>query len=313
MRHPNLNREDEVYTPPAELARLHLRTTIESVLERPPVQGKAALVFLQHTVESDYFPDEVDGAERVLRQTPIAQAKRNLIREFLLGCLVSIMREALSEKQRLQRLAAARGTERLHPTASSEILRENFDKWAFGTADDRLCRVLWLLFACPDYQSLVGEATWTKLQKYVENMPSTETEFLPVALEIIQLRGPAMDRLAKSNATELAKIIGSLRTRPNRAFIERCVSAYSAACNFDDANTIAWTLVEPLIKYRDAQHAQSVIAAGANSQVAGSFSFPGVVRKLKNASLLDDQTIAEAIEKHKLTRALGDLLPEGAS
>jgi hypothetical protein len=82
--HPNLNRETEVYTPPPELARLHLRNAVEHVLQRPPVQGKAALTSLQQTVDSDYFPIVVADAEHVLKATPLPRAKENVVREFVI-------------------------------------------------------------------------------------------------------------------------------------------------------------------------------------------------------------------------------------
>src|SRR6266496_2346203 len=122
--HPNLNRENEVYTPPPELARAHLRVAIEHVLERPPVQGKAALTMLQQVVDSDYFPTTVDEAERVLKATPLSRAKKNLVRDFIMGGAVSLVREVLPEKKLFQRFAAVRAAERLHPEIAKAVLSE---------------------------------------------------------------------------------------------------------------------------------------------------------------------------------------------
>lgn len=133
--HPNLSRENDPYSPPPELARLHLRNVIEHVLERPPVQGKAALTALQQDVESDYFPTTVDQAERVLQATPLARAKRNLIRDFVLGALVSIIREDLPAKAMLQRLAAVRATEHLHPETVRAALTDKFDEVVFKSSE----------------------------------------------------------------------------------------------------------------------------------------------------------------------------------
>ena len=97
--HPNLSRDNEVYTPPPELARLHLRVAIEHVLSRPPVQGKAALKMLQKTIGSEYFPTTVSEAKSVLSATPLPRAKQNVVQEFVLGSLISLMREDLKEKE----------------------------------------------------------------------------------------------------------------------------------------------------------------------------------------------------------------------
>jgi hypothetical protein len=60
--HPAMNTNDEIYQPSPELARSHLRNAIEHLLQRPPVQGKAALNRLISDIESDYFPANNEDA-----------------------------------------------------------------------------------------------------------------------------------------------------------------------------------------------------------------------------------------------------------
>jgi hypothetical protein len=44
--HPSMNSIEDTYQPSAELARYHLRNAVTCLLQRPPVQGKAAIEWL---------------------------------------------------------------------------------------------------------------------------------------------------------------------------------------------------------------------------------------------------------------------------
>lgn len=306
--HPNLNRDNEVYTPPPELARLHLRVTIEHVLERPPVQGKAALALLQQTVDSDYFPVTVDDAEPVLKATPLPRAKRNLVREFFLGALVSIMREALPEKKMLQRLAAARVAQRLHPAIAKAVLEEKFDDAVFKTPDDSLVRVLWLLAAHPDLQSLLKEATWVKIENYARAMPSADIDGVLNSLAVPRLREFGITRLKDSTREELSGAVARLRGKPDDAFIDRCIELYRGAMSFDGANTMAKELIKPLTGYLSPSQAKAVVVAGKNGQVRESNQYPGVVSNIKLSGRLTKEVLASVINEAGLTEKLGYLV-----
>lgn len=308
--HPNLNRESDIYTPPPELARLHLRVVIEHVLERPPVQGKAAVSLLQQTVDSDYFPTNVDEAERVLRATPLTRAKRNLVREFVLGGVISLMREPIVEKKMWQRFAAVRVTHRFHPDIVESLLREKFDDAVFKSPDNCFYRILWLLVVCPDYQPLIVDATWTKLENYVRDIPATEVDAVLLALQLSRLHQSAIGRLQKSERFELSGIISRLRVAPPRAFIDQCIATFAGAGSWDAANSMAASLIDPLVKYIDTQQGLAIIGAGANYEVRGSFAFPGVAWSVKNTGLLTKEQLAGVIATNNLTARLGHLIDQ---
>lgn len=56
--HPSFRKDDSPYNPSAELARLHIRNTVEYILSQPPVQGKAAFNYIAESINSEYFPNE---------------------------------------------------------------------------------------------------------------------------------------------------------------------------------------------------------------------------------------------------------------
>jgi hypothetical protein len=307
--HPNLNRDTEIYAPPPELARLHLRAVIEHVLERPPVQGKAALTMLRQTVDSDYFPVIITDAEQVLKATPLPRAKINVVREFLLGALVSVMREALPEKKMLQRLAAAQVTQHLHPATASSLLQEKFDEAVFKTPDESLTRVIWLLASEPDLQPLLKEATWVKLENLAKAIPTADFGAVLNALAIPRLRQFGLARLGTATKAELSAAAARLRGKPDDAFIDKCIAVYDDSTSFDSANTMAKEVITPLIAYFSPIQAQAVIEAGKNGQVRESNEYPGVVSDIKDSGTLSEKALADVICNAGLKSRLGRFLP----
>lgn len=311
--HPNLNREEEVYSPPPELARLHLRVAIEHVLGRPPVQGKAALGMLKQTVDSEYFPIETKDAEKVLSSTPLPRAKRNVIRDFVLGGFISLMREDLPERKMLQRIAALRAALIFQPETAKQVLHEKFDEGVFKTLDNSLSRVIWLLASEPDLQSFLKDPTWVKLENYVRAMPSQEITTVVNALQIGRLHSHAIERLKMAKVTEMADAVASLQARPDDFLIARCLELYEKANSYDEANAMAKKIILPLLPRLNSLEASRIIMAGQNSQVRESNQFTSVAWEIKEAKKLSDQEMSDAIDAAGLQRKLGHLTPMSSS
>jgi hypothetical protein len=64
--HPSMATETEIFSPSAELARVHIRSAVEHLLRHEPSQGKAALGRLVEEVRSPYFPVRLDDVRAVL-------------------------------------------------------------------------------------------------------------------------------------------------------------------------------------------------------------------------------------------------------
>ena len=284
--HPNLNRDAEIYSPPPELARLHLRNAIEHVLERPPVQGKAALTALWASVHSEYFPTAVADAKIVLSATPLARSKRNLIREFVAGVLTSLMREDLTEKKMRQRLAACLATEQLHPAEVRGLLEERFDGFVLSSSDVDLPRIIRLFARWPEYQSFIKDACITRLRTFITNLPAAELTLLPLALRLETFKGSASERLQTCTEPEFYGMVAKLDAHPSEGFVEKCVGFYTGAKNFENANTLAVSLVLPVLSYMTKPQAEAVVRSVTNSQVAGSNRFRSVLSAITESGLL---------------------------
>ncbi len=295
--HPNLNRDNEVYAPPAELARLHLRMAIEHVLERPPAQGQVALSILRQTVDSDYFPIIIDEAEQVLKATPLPRAKKTVVRQFILGAFISLMKEALTERKMQQRLVAAQVAQRLHPHTSKLLLEDKFDESVFQTSDDSWARVLWLLAVHPDLQSFIKDATWVKIENYAKAIPFAEFGAILNSLSIQRIREFGLRRMEQATKVELSTEVARLMRKPDDAFIDRCIELYSESVSFDSANSMAKELIIPLLGYMSPSQAQAVVEAGKNVQVRESIRYPGVVSSIKSSEIFAKEVLVNIINE----------------
>ncbi|ENV52100.1 hypothetical protein F953_00465, partial [Acinetobacter junii CIP 107470 = MTCC 11364] len=85
--HPSMASDGEVFNPSAELARMHIRSAVEHLLQYPPAQGKYALDSLTSEVESEYFPTDVKKAVVAFESSPLNKARDSLIRNFTIVLL----------------------------------------------------------------------------------------------------------------------------------------------------------------------------------------------------------------------------------
>jgi len=95
--HPSLNSLEEPYSPPAELARLHVRSAVQYLLMREPVQGKAALQRLIDDVSSAYFPADSVKAREYLSSGPLKRPKETLVNEFTKALVAGLIQSPTGE------------------------------------------------------------------------------------------------------------------------------------------------------------------------------------------------------------------------
>jgi hypothetical protein len=211
--HPNLVREDEVFRPTPELARVHMRHAVDLVLKCPPVQGKAALGLVQKQVESQYFPTTADDAFRVLEKSPIARARQNLIKTFIFGALTSCLKETLSARQIAQRLAAVSAVRKIHPKVTEELLKQGVDG-VFTKIDDAfLGRGVCVLNQVPDLLPWLREVALKRLNAYVADMPDGDVNVvLPHAFACEEFRRAAEARIGSIHDENLESLVSAFST-----------------------------------------------------------------------------------------------------
>jgi hypothetical protein len=104
--HPSMTSLEEPFEATAELARYHLRSAVTHLLQRPPVQGRAACERIFQGIKSQYFPVEPELAIEYFQKSPLARARFSLIKAVVVGLTKSLLIEELPEDERSRQFSA---------------------------------------------------------------------------------------------------------------------------------------------------------------------------------------------------------------
>ena len=120
--HPSMTSLEEPFEATAELARYHLRSAVTHLLQRPPVQGRAACERIFQGIKSEYFPVEPELAIKYFQKSPLARARFSLIKAVVIGLTKSLLIEELPEDERLRQFSALNAISSIYPRETREIL-----------------------------------------------------------------------------------------------------------------------------------------------------------------------------------------------
>lgn len=134
--HPSMASLEEPFEAPAELARCHLRSAVTYLLQRPPVQGRAARDRIFQDIRSENFPKDPESATQYFQKGLLARARPSLIKDVVLGLTVSLLTEELPEDERTRQLSALNGISSLYSQQTREILNEKLSDIILGKVTD---------------------------------------------------------------------------------------------------------------------------------------------------------------------------------
>jgi hypothetical protein len=120
--HPSMTSLEEPFEATAELARYHLRSAVTNLLQRPPVQGRAACERIFQGIKSEYFPVEPELAVKYFQKSPLARARFSLIKDVVIGLTKSLLIEDLPEDERLRQFSALNAISSIYSKEVREIL-----------------------------------------------------------------------------------------------------------------------------------------------------------------------------------------------
>lgn len=289
--HPSMSGLEEPYEAPAELARSHIRNAVRILLERPPIQGRAALGRLLAEVDSPYFPtNPVSAAER-FRHGPLARPRDSLVRGFALTLIKGLLIDPDPGGTLARRGAALSAIRHLHRPIVERVLRDDLPTQLRRVAPDQMKRILGFVNNVEDVWDFIPADVVDALHIYVETMPQTDSmPYLAVALGIPPLRPSALRRLEQVPADALPVDLFMVR---DQAVMDRRITTYLESGSFATANA----RVRDLQSYVDAlsteQIRRLIVGAAANGEVKYSFGFSGLIRAIHDqGSIPSDQVIA---------------------
>ncbi len=285
--HPSMASDGEVFNPSAELARMHIRSAVEHLLQYPPAQGKYALDSLTSEVESEYFPTDVKKAVVAFESSPLNKARDSLIRNFTIVLLKKLINDAKDYKEIYRISTALNAIEVIHRELYRKILTEKLSSIVRSLAVEKLDRVIPLIRHVEDSWFYLEADIRQKIQTYVENLPKEEIENIDIFLSIQGLKSFAEKRLKKATRTELDEAI--FFVIPLQVS-DRIIELYSESRNFDQANNFASTVIRYATDYSKEQIQKIISVCGDNDQIKHSFDVGSVINSIrKNKNANDDE------------------------
>jgi len=120
--HPSMTSLEEPFEATAELARYHLRSAVTHLLERPPVQGRAARKRIFQDIKSEYFPVDPELAIKYFQKSPLARARFVLVKDIVIGLTKDLLVEERLEDERSRQFSALNAISSMYPQETREIL-----------------------------------------------------------------------------------------------------------------------------------------------------------------------------------------------
>lgn len=281
--HPSLTSEEQAYAPSAELARLHLHSTVTHLLQHPPAQGKYALDRLLKDVDSEYFPTGAKEARVAFAAGPLKRPRESLVRNFVIVLVKAILFDKPDYKRRLRLVAAITATSQLHPLIFSKTLRDRLSVLFRSVSDPMLWVIIYFLRDVKDCWQYLEADVVQRIRNYIKELPSNDFEDLEFLLDWPQVQAQARQRLKVATRDE---IHGALLLGMHKEIADRFINIYLASPSFDEANACAKQLMSATDNF-SADHVRRILTeAGKKAQVRGSFQLEALIKNLRNTNKL---------------------------
>jgi hypothetical protein len=173
--HPSMTSLEEPFEATAELARYHLRSAVTHLLERPPVQGRAAQESIFQDIKSEYFPTDPEKALQHFQKGPLARARYHLIKDLVIGLTKDLLLEDRLEDERLRQMSALNAVSKMYYKETREILNENLSNIILNRVpDDKWDKTIIYLGSIPAWDVL-SDPCRLKAESYIDKIEIYQT------------------------------------------------------------------------------------------------------------------------------------------
>jgi len=285
--HPSQVSDNQVFSASAELARLHIFNSVNSILSRPASQGKVALARVLSDVDSKFFPSNLEDVVTLFEAGPLKRPRESLYNNLLKVFVKTAFGGEESAKFNKCVLALS-AIKIIHPN-----LWERFFEDCVRQTVERMRTEEEISGAVIIVARLAKLGLWSALPKaeqlriliFIQNAPQKlfvdlDWFFLLDALPP-ELIAAAEKRIRFATFDELEKV--DWLVTPS-AMLDRLITIYSTSRSFAEANTYGRTIrqvmqeVDPTYK----QANEIVRMASANDQIKHSNELASVLRALES-------------------------------
>ena len=168
--HPSMTSLDEPFEASAELARYHLRSAVTHLLERPPVQGRAARERIFQDIKSEYFPVDPQLAIKYFQKSPLARARLVLIKDIIIGLTKSLLIEDYPKDEVSRQFSALNAVASMYPKEAKEILNSQLSDIIINRViDENWDRVIIYLGSIEAWD-ILSEPCRLKAEAYIDKI-----------------------------------------------------------------------------------------------------------------------------------------------
>ncbi|WP_347302137.1 hypothetical protein V5740_08935 [Croceibacterium sp. TMG7-5b_MA50] len=295
--HPTFSHDAQPYAPAAELARLHIRSALTYVLSQQARQGKAALASLQAVIVSPYFPTALDDAVARLRGAEIGNARDALVRAFVDDLVFGWPDATHPYHLNTNVLVAIEATVELHRPIAVPRLITAIEKLVKSGVPDAVLFAGAASLRISEAGEQVDTATQVVLQTWLlQETFDDKGHAIKRALQIDWWRAKALQALASLSADQLAGV-----PEPTPEMITRAAQIYATAVTWDQANTLATSLANPLADRFSAEDIALVLEASHNgADLRGSHGFREFISLLYDKNPISDYDLEALLDEHHL-------------
>lgn len=297
--HPSLNSEGERYSPPAELARLHIHSAVNHLLMHEPAQGKFALDRLHTQIRSEYFPVGYDETLSILQHGPLRKARPSLPRNLATLLLKEIFKKRTDFLHNIKTINCLNAISAMHYEEYKNAMRSHLSKQVELLPDLDLHRALQPICKLQDSWHVLDFAQRDRLRRYVNSLPPVHIDELNELLDYSPLKEAATARVTRLSLDELDKAyLVWLHTKVMDRLIELSLYAKSP-----EAATKA---IRNIVVYkRDLTSAQIVrllTAINENQYLVTSGELGNLIACFKDSRAISFTVLKDALSKSGLGR-----------
>jgi len=194
--HPSMLADEKAFSPPAELARLHICNAVGHLLSREPVQGRVALESLMRDLSSDYFPKKLSDARMYLKSSALHRPRVSLLTNFVAVCLKAYALDSESTCGEVKYLHALQVARELHPAAWEQAMAVHFPLLAARCHSPE--EMFHLSGVTADFSptpwETLNDAQQLRLRNFIVALPAEKLHALK-RLDVPQLREPLHGRI----------------------------------------------------------------------------------------------------------------------
>ena len=298
--HPSMNDPEESYCPTAEQARLHLRNSVHHILQQAPAQGTAAIEAVMAAVASQYFPTTLEDARRQLVAGPLAKPRPKLVREVMQRLIDSMFNPEVNAPQRRRFAAAINAIHNMHPVQWELVIHGYANARMLALLDAQFMGAVAFIALVHDVWRLTKPALQEKIQAFIRANPDVPGRAYFGDLHRIPELAPVVAaRISELDAPALAKLVAA---GGGALTVDRCITIFSQARSWNQANYVAQELILPIIDKVVPQHVQMVLRAPRENgaDLPGSAGLKEFIDAVRQRGTVSPQTLNAWLEEEGL-------------